>query len=153
MKIRSEQDFWSGLMFLAAGAFFAWRATGYARGTAAHMGPGYFPFWLGILLAVLGAGIALAALSPRAAGSRIERFDWRVAGWIVGTVVLYGAVLEPLGVYVSIFLLVILGSLAGRDFDWRVAAGNGAFLAVFAYLAFIKGLGLVFPLWPFGLGR
>ncbi|MGP1613540.1 MAG: tripartite tricarboxylate transporter TctB family protein [Pollutimonas bauzanensis] len=148
MRIRSKQDLWSGVMFLGTGLFFAAVASEYQMGTAARMGPGYFPFWLGMLLALLGAGIALGALSPKAEETEIDKFDWRIVILIVGSVSLYGALLEPLGVYLSTFILVMLSSLAGHDFNWKVAAANGVFLVVFSYLAFVKGLGLIFPLWP-----
>src|SRR3546814_2673111 len=52
MLIKNKQDFWSGIMFTAVGAAFALGARGYAMGTSARMGPGYFPFWLGIALTV-----------------------------------------------------------------------------------------------------
>ena len=55
MVIKSRRDFWSGLMFLVTGAAFAWGATIYSFGNSARPGPGYFPFGLGILLAILGA--------------------------------------------------------------------------------------------------
>ena len=65
MKIKSQKDFLSGLMFLVVGGIFAWGATSYSIGTGARMGPGYFPLLLGVLLAVLGAIVAewLAASS------------------------------------------------------------------------------------------
>src|SRR3546814_6794417 len=59
MQLRNKEDFWSGVMFLAIGVGFALGATSYSMGTSARMGPGYFPFWLGVLLALLGAIVAL----------------------------------------------------------------------------------------------
>jgi hypothetical protein len=55
LKIKSEKDFWSGLMFVAVGVGFAWGATVYSFGSSARPGPAYFPFGLGVLMAVLGA--------------------------------------------------------------------------------------------------
>ena len=65
---------------------------------------------------------------------------------------LYAGVLQLLGVYASVFLLVVLSSLASHEFNWKVALANALFLVAFTYLAFIKGLGLTFPLWPSFLG-
>jgi len=152
MKIKSRQDFWSGIMFLAIGVFFAMVATRYQMGTAARMGPGYFPFWLGALLALLGVCITLAALSPKAEETHVDRFDWRIVLLVIGSVIVYGFLLRPLGVYLATFILVVLSSVASHDFNWKVAVGNAIFLVVFSYLAFVKGLGLIFPLWPSFLG-
>jgi hypothetical protein len=60
--IKSQKDFFSGLMFTLVGAAFAWGATNYSIGTGARMGPGYFPLLLGIFLAVLGAFITFYSL-------------------------------------------------------------------------------------------
>ena len=60
--IKSQQDFFSGLMFTLVGGGFAWGATNYTIGTGARMGPGYFPLLLGIFLAVLGAFITFFSL-------------------------------------------------------------------------------------------
>ena len=42
MKIKSQKDFFSGLMFLVVGLAFAIGASNYTIGTGARMGPGYF---------------------------------------------------------------------------------------------------------------
>src|SRR5690606_14726575 len=153
MQLRNKQDFWSGVMFFVIGAGFALKATDYSMGTAARMGPGYFPFWLGVCLAVLGAVVSLNAMRPKADEAELEKFDWGVAIIVLGSVALSGVLLNYLGVYISVFLLVFLSCFASHVFSWIVAAANGLFLVVFVWLAFIKGLGLIFPLWPVFLGN
>jgi len=148
MHLKNRQDFWAGVMFVVLGLGFAWHATNYQMGTAARMGPGYFPFWLGICLAALGAVVALSALSPKAEETGVERFNFKTLSIIIVSVILFGVLLRPLGLYVSLFLLVVGSSVASHDFSWKVALANGIFLMVFCHLAFIKGLGLIFPLWP-----
>ena len=54
MNIKSQKDFFSGLMFMGVGVAFAWGASSYTIGNGARMGPGYFPLALGVLLAILG---------------------------------------------------------------------------------------------------
>lgn len=148
MQLRNRQDFWSGMMFIILGLGFSWQACSYQMGTAARMGPGYFPFWLGLVLALLGAIVLIGSLSKKATETHVDRFDWRIVFLVIGSVVVYALVLKLLGVYISVFLLVVLSSLASHEFSLKVAVANGIFLVVFTYLAFIKGLGLIFPLWP-----
>jgi len=152
MQLKNKQDFWSGVMFIVLGLGFAWKALDYQMGTAARMGPGYFPFWLGIILAALGAIVALSSLSKRAVKTDVDKFHFKVLGIIVVSVIVFGILLRPLGLYLSLFLLVVSCSLAGHDFSLKVAVANGIFLVIFCHLAFIKGLGLIFPLWPAFLG-
>jgi len=152
MQLKNKQDFWSGVMFVALGLGFAWGATQYQMGDAARMGPGYFPFWLGICLAALGAVVTLTALSPKAEETEVTKFDFKILAIIIGSVILFGVLLRPLGLYLSLFLLVVISSVASHEFSWKVAVLNAIFLVVFCWLAFIKGLGLIFPLWPSFLG-
>jgi len=148
MQLRNKQDFWSGVMFVALGVGFALGATNYSMGTAARMGPGYFPFWLGVCLAVLGAVVSLSAIKEKAEKNEVGKFDYRMTIIIIGSVIFAGTVLNILGVYITVFLLVFLSSLASHEFSWKVATATGICLVLFVWLAFIKGLGLIFPLWP-----
>lgn len=152
MQLRNRQDFWSGVMFIALGLGFAWKATGYQMGTAARMGPGYFPFALGLVLAILGAIVLLGSMTKSATETHVDKFDWRIAFLVIGSVILYGLILKLLGIYISVFVLVVVSSLASHEFNLKVAVANGIFLVIFSYLAFVKGLGLIFPLWPSFLG-
>ncbi|EHK66580.1 tripartite tricarboxylate transporter TctB family protein [Achromobacter arsenitoxydans] len=135
-------------MFIVLGGAFAAQATQYSMGSAARMGPGYFPFWLGIVLALMGATVLLGALSPKAQSTTISRYDFRILFLVIGSVALYGFSLRYLGLYISVFLLVLISSYASHEFNWKVAVANGLFLVAFSYIAFIRGLGLIFPLWP-----
>lgn len=135
-------------MFMCIGVGAAVGATQYSMGTAERMGPGYFPFWLGICMSLLGAGIAISAFSVKAEKTALEKFDWKIVTIVIGSVALAGALLNILGIYISVFILVVLSSVASHVFSLKTAVATGVCLSVFVWLAFIKGLGLIFPLWP-----
>ena len=59
MKIKSQKDFWSGLMFVVIGIGFAWGATSYSFGSSARPGPGFFQRGLGFLMASMGGILVL----------------------------------------------------------------------------------------------
>ena len=149
MKIKSEKDFWSGLMFLAVGVGFAWGAANYSFGSSARPGPAYFPFGLGVILALLGGVILFKALTIEVeGGGRIGGFAWGPLGIIVGSVALFGVLLPWLGMFIALPLLVITSALAGDEFHWGEAAINAALLTSGSWVVFIWGLNLTIPLWP-----
>ena len=149
MKIKSERDFWSGLMFLVVGIGFAWGATIYSFGSSARPGPGYFPFGLGILLAVLGAFVLFKALTIETEdGEPIGHIAWRPLIVIVLTINVFGLLLPRLGMIVSIPILIVMTSFASEEFRWRGVLISAVVLTAFAWLIFIAGLKLTIPLWP-----
>lgn len=148
MQIRNKQDFWSGVMFAVIGTLASIGSLKYTMGSANDMGPGYFPFWLGVGLAILGTAIALRSLAANAPATRLDPTDWRTVAIVLGSVALAGVLLNFLGIFLTIFILVVLSSTASHLFSWKIAIITGLGLALFVWLAFIKGLGLVFPLWP-----
>ena len=149
MKIKSQKDFWSGLMFVATGLGFAAGATSYNFGTSARPGPGYFPFGLGILLAVLGAAVLFKALTVECeGGDPVGAIPWKPLGLITLSIVLFGLALPRLGMILSLPLLILIASLAGDEFRLKEVIINIVILTVFSWAIFIKGLSLVIPLWP-----
>ena len=153
MKIKSQKDFWSGLMFIVMGIAFAWGATAYSMGSAARPGPGYFPFGLGILLAILGAAVLFQSLTVDTPdGDPIEKFAWRPMIVITLSLIVVGLALPKLGMIISLPLLVAMASFAGDEFHPVEVAINAAVLTVGSWAIFIKGLGLTIPLWPTILG-
>lgn len=148
MQIRNHRDLWAGVMFFAFGALFMVLSQQYQIGTAARMGPGFFPFVLGGLLAFLGAIIFLGAFSPRNEQLRLTPVGWRELGLILASVALFGAVLPDLGIVVALILLIGVSAVASHDFSVRDTVIAIIVLAVFSYFTFVKGLELQFPLWP-----
>jgi hypothetical protein len=149
VKIKSQKDFWSGLMFVATGLGFAWGAQFYSFGTSARPGPGYFPLGLGLLLAGLGALTLFEALTIETDdGEPIGAFAWRPLGTILMAVILFGILLPRLGMALTIPVLIMISSLAGDEFHWREAIINSVVLALGSWAIFILGLKLVIPLWP-----
>ena len=149
MKIKSQKDFWSGLMFVLVGIGFAWGATAYSFGSSARPGPGYFPFGLGIILAILGGLILFKALTFEVeGGDPIGPWPIKQGAIILGAVVIFGAAIPRLGMVATLPLLIFIGSLASGEFHLKEVVINCIVLTVFSWLVFIKGLGLTIPLWP-----
>ena len=153
MKIKSQRDFWSGIMFIGVGLAFAWGATNYSFGSSARPGPGYFPFGLGILLAILGAMILFEALTIETeGGDKIGAWAWKPLFMIVASVAIFGYVLPKLGMLVSLPVLVMVSAAAGDEFKWKEAIVNSVILTAASYAIFIMGLKLTIPVWPAFMG-
>lgn len=158
MIIKSQKDFFSGLMFMVVGVGFAWGAySSYTIGNGARMGPGFFPLALGVLLAILGVVITLNALVvPTADGDKIGAFAWKPLIFIILANLVFGAMigglpsigLPPMGLVIGIYALTLIACLAGDEFKLKEALILGTILAVMSYLAFIVLLKLQFPVWP-----
>jgi hypothetical protein len=149
VKIKSQRDFWAGLMFVVTGVAFAWGATFYSFGSSARPGPGYFPFGLGIILAALGAFTVFEAVTIETDnGEPVGGFAWKPLITILAAVLVFGLLLPRLGMALTIPVLVFVSSLAGDEFHWRDALINSVVLTVGSWAIFILGLKLVIPLWP-----
>jgi hypothetical protein len=153
LKIKSQRDFWSGLMFVVVGLAFSWGATAYSFGSSARPGPGYFPFGLGLLLAVLGAIVLFKALTIESdGGDPVGAFAWRPLAFIVITVAAFGWTLPHRGMFIALPILVVVAALAGDEFHWGEALVNAALLTVFSWVIFSYGLKLTIPLKPWFMG-
>jgi hypothetical protein len=149
VKIKSQRDFWSGLMFVAVGLGFAWGATSYTFGSSARPGPGYFPFGLGLLMAILGGAVLFKALVVETEdGEPVGKWAFRPLLILMGSVALFGFTLPLLGMAVALPILIIMVSLAGDEFHWKDCVISVVVLTLGSWLIFIKGLSLVIPLWP-----
>ncbi|MBA2964317.1 MULTISPECIES: tripartite tricarboxylate transporter TctB family protein [Ramlibacter] len=148
MTIRNQKDFAAGLIYLLAGAGFSIGALNYHIGDAARMGPGWFPFWIGILLAAVGLLVAGASVRAGAASEQLQRPKLGAMAWILGAVVLFGLLLQPLGLVLALVALVLVSSRGSHEFAWRGALLNTVVLVVFSIGAFIWGISLQIPLWP-----
>jgi hypothetical protein len=149
MKIKSERDFWSGLMFIVVGLSFAWGAMNYSFGSSARPGPAYFPFGLGILLALLGAFTVFEALTiDTEDGEKIGKFAWKPLFIIVGSIALFGLLIPRLGLLISLPILVITCAMAGDEFHWGEVIVVAAVLTAASWGIFIYGLNLTLPVFP-----
>jgi Tripartite tricarboxylate transporter TctB family len=171
LRIKSERDFWSGFVFVVAGIAFALGATDYGMGPACpgddactaslwarftqlstRPGAGYFPLCLGVLLAFVGALVLFKALAFESeGGDAIGSLAWRPLLAVVGAIIAFAALLEPIGLVGSVLVLVGLASLADEERQWKGVVAAAALLTL-AALLLVHFLRLALPLWPAGLG-
>jgi hypothetical protein len=157
MNIKSQKDFFSGVVFMAVGGAFAGGATTYTVGTGARMGPGYFPLVLGVLLALLGAAITFMAMVVETEdGERIGKWIWRPVGYIVAANLAFGILLGGLpsinlpamGMVIAIIALTLIAAKAGSEFKLKEILILAAILVAGSYATFILLLKLQIQVWP-----
>jgi hypothetical protein len=157
VNIKSQKDFFSGLMFIIVGAAFAIGAYSYSMGEGARMGPGYFPRLLGVLLALLGSAVLFKSLTVATpSGDPVGRFAWKPMLCIIGGNVVFGICIgglpsigfPRLGLIVGIYAVTFITSMAAEQYKVKEVFFLATFLAVLSYLAFIVLLKLQFPVWP-----
>ena len=157
MAIKSQKDFFSGLMFMGVGVAFAWGATTYNVGEGARMGPGYFPLMLGILMAILGAAITYKSLVVESVGGdKIGKWAWKPLIFVILANLTFGVLLAGLpsikfpafGLIVAIYALTFIASIAEAGWKVKNTFILATVLAAGSYLAFVVVLKLQFPVWP-----
>ena len=157
MNIKSQKDFFSGLMFMGVGAAFAWGATTYNVGEGARMGPGYFPLMLGVLMAILGIAVTFKSLVVETeGGDKIGKWAWKPLVYIIAANLLFGVLLGGLpsiklpamGMIAAIYALTFVASMAEAGWKVKNTCVLATVLAAGSYIAFVVVLKLQFAVWP-----
>ena len=157
MRIKSQKDFFAGLLYTVIGIGFAWGATTYTIGDGARMGPGYFPLLLGIVLAIIGGIVMFQAMVVETPdGDRIGRWAWKPLVFIIAANFLFGILLggwpllgiPAMGLIIAIFVLTFVAAMAGTEFKFSEVLVLAILLAALSWFAFVWGLNLQFQVWP-----
>jgi hypothetical protein len=109
------------------------------------MGPGYFPTALGSILALFGmVSIGRSFIRP---GEAIAALAWRPLVLVLGATLLFGLLLDRLGLLVALPCLIVVSALASR-YSRLDATSVVAMIGLVAFcaLVFVKGLGVPMPL-------
>jgi hypothetical protein len=146
IHIKGAKDLFAGLLFVIVGSAAAFTAYHYPMGTAARMGPGYFPFLAGCGLALVGVVVAARAVAIRNDG--VGAMHLKPVILILGAVALFAATIESYGLAVAIMLVVGVGYLANPRPRVLEAALLAVVLTAVSIGIFAYGLKLPFKVWP-----
>ena len=121
-------------------------------GAMRNPGPGFVPWWVGLVLGALSVVLGVQALRAgriEAPAEPAERGEWgRVAGLLV-VLALYVAALSPLGYPISTFLLVLFMLRPMLRRKLVPALGLATLAAGGSYLLFAVWLNVPLPAGPF----
>jgi hypothetical protein len=143
-----QKNFATGVLYILFGAGAAIMASSYEIGTPYNMGPGFFPFGVGVALVIVGLCLLVPALLPGATPSVIGPFSIKTLAIVLGSVVLFGLMLEPLGLALAVPALLVVSASAHPQFSWRETLLLVVLLVPFVWVVFVVLLGLQFPLLP-----
>ena len=150
-KLRdARKDLLAGGTFVGFGLAFAITSSTYEVGTAARMGPGYFPLVLGSLLVVLGVLIAVKAFVA-ADGAEIGSVPWKALALLVVAFLFFGFTVRGLGLVPALFVTVFLAAMAGHRAKVVPAVVIAASLTALSVLIFVIALQLRLPYFGFWL--
>ena len=142
MKLKSQKDFWAGIMYMAVGVAFAVGAKNYTIGTGARMGPGYFPLLLAVILTVLG--IVVLVQATRVKGEPVGPLALRGMLFILPAPVFFGLTVRGLGFVPSLFFAALIAAFASTRMKPVMALLLAAAITVFSVAVFSYALGLPF---------
>ncbi len=153
MRIKNSKDFYTGVLFILFGAAFTWGATKYNMGTAAKMGPGYFPFILGGLLIAIGVIVFTRSLVSASGDGRVGRFAVKAAVLMFGSIATFALMLRTFGLVAAIFAIILISSLASSESRFKETLISAVVLCLASLAMFVYGLNLQIPVWPVFIAR
>jgi hypothetical protein len=143
----NRKDLIGGLLVIAVGGAFCIEALLHLRmGTALRMGPGYFPFIVGLVVVAFGVLITLGAF--REPDVPLGPVPWRAILMISLAPVIFGLTVRGAGLAPSMAASVFVSAFASRRMGIPLALAVAAALTLFCVLVFQIALGL--PLRPIG---
>ena len=147
-KVLQNRDVLAGLVFMVFGVLAFVISRNYASGSLLDMGPGYFPRILSVLLSLLGALILLRGVKSKLR----EGVSWAFLplGILSLSMVLFGFLVERVGLVPSLAVLVLVSAAAGCEFKFREVVLLAAVVCLFAVVVFVWGLKMRFPLLIWG---
>jgi putative Ca2+/H+ antiporter (TMEM165/GDT1 family) len=150
-----KRDFYAGGLMMLFGLFAALNGPKYTLGTLMHMGPGFLPTTLGVILVILGVIIAGSALTTKE-GEDEESILPEHPQWFGWACILAGPLAFILfgkigGMIPGTFMCVFVSALGDREQTWRGAVILSAVVTVFGVLLFHYLLKIPMPVlrWDF----
>ena len=150
-ELLGKRDFYAGGLMVLLGLGIALKGATYRAGTLMHMGPGFLPTALGVLLVLLGIAIAAAALAPGEGGEGDQRIlpehpQWR--GWfcILMSPVLFIFFGRYFGMIPGTFACVFIAALGDKTATWRATIILSSVVTVFGVALFSYFLQVPMPI-------
>jgi hypothetical protein len=142
-----KRDLYAGGVMTLIGALALTQV--HSIGTLMHMGPGFFPMTLGVLLVFLGILIAINGLtSPPDQDDQVEakKNEWRGWGCIIAGPILFMVFGEYGGMAPATFACVFVSALGDRTATWKGSLILALAVTVFGVLLFSYLLKIPFPI-------
>ena len=143
-------DLYLGALLTLLGAYVAYEGWDLGLGQLHEPGSGFILVWVGIVLALLGAGIAVLAPFAVATGPvpgvPFAEVRWRKLVVTMLVLVAYAAALDPVGFIPATFILLLLLFRVVDPLPWTGAVLGAAATTGIVYVVFGLGLGTQFPM-------
>lgn len=142
----TDKSLLSGVLFFAIGAGFWIAAQDYAFGTLRRMGPGFFPSYLGAILAIIGLLMIGQALI-RKRHEAIPALYVRPLFFLTAGILAFAVLIDRAGLIAACLAAVLLSSRASRDARLLESLIVAVVMTAFSVIVFIVLLGLPFRMW------
>ncbi len=145
VELGENQDFFAGVLLIGIGlAAVVIAQKNYPMGTTLHMGPGYFPTVLGVIMTVLGFYILVRGLIR---GERVEGV-WGIRPLVLVTlgIVAFGFVMDRFGMVPALFAQFFISALGGHEFKFKEVLILAMIMTVASWFIFLYGLNLPYRL-------
>jgi putative Ca2+/H+ antiporter (TMEM165/GDT1 family) len=150
-----KRDFYAGGLMILLGLGVALKGTTYRAGTLMHMGPGFLPTALGVILVLIGIAIAAVALNDSEEDQRIlpESPQWWAWFCILISPVLFIFFGRYFGMIPATFSCVFIAAMGDKNATWLSSIVLSAIITVFGVVLFAYFLQVPMPIltWKGGL--
>ena len=143
LRVRSPRDLGAGLIFVAIGVAGIVFGRELAFGSAARMGPGYFPTLLSYLIIAIGIVLAVKGLST----DWPPRIHVRPLLAILAAILAFGYLIDKIGLALTAAVLTVGAAYARRDVNLTETVLLAVGLAFFAVGVFVYALTQPLPAW------
>jgi hypothetical protein len=144
-RVKSPQDFGAAILFLTIGIAGIYFGRDLTFGSAARMGPGYFPTLLSCVIVFIGAIVGLKSLAID--GPPIEPSKLRPVLFILASILAFGYLIEQIGLAITTAGLAIFAAYARHDMNLKETVVLAVCLSGFAIAVFAYALGQPLPIW------
>jgi hypothetical protein len=144
VDLQNNKDFLAGLLMIGVASIAFYMALDYPFGSALRMGPGYFPRVLAGILMTFGLYVMIRGIKS---GEKVGgAWGWKALAFITVAFVVFGWLMDRIGMIPSLVVMFFLAAFAGHQFKWIEVTILTVIMTAFAWGVFIWGLGLPYRL-------
>lgn len=152
-RLIHKKDFYAGGVMILFGLFAALKGPDYGSGTLMHMGPGFMPTALGIILALIGLVLEAGVLLQRS--DEPDQILPENPQWFAWICILAGPLMFVIfgtyfGMLPGTFMCIFVSALGDKTQTWKSALVLASTVGVAGCILFVYFLQVPMPMvtWP-----